>query len=243
MSQTPLTIPRDMQRIIIPGMPPTEIQGKLLGNIDNDRRGRPRWAELELYRYIDTNSAHISDRPELSTYAHELYLLHTMGHSVVYHRLECDSNRGVEAAAAEFAEIAEFPDDLEPCANEYVKGRLIPGCYPPPMSYDGASGSYRLADGSEVPGTARFRVEVIRHVTYKCRDADAVLERLSRPSKTTCDVCNGGRQVAGEQCWRCEGSGFIAGPPALTAPGARLIETVKWKDPDIRQAAERTVRL
>lgn len=230
MTDMSLTIPRGMKWTVVAGTPPTEICGKLLGNVDNDRLSRPRWAELELFRYIDTNPGH-------DTYGHELYLLHTMGHSLVYHRLDCDSNRGIEAPAGKFPEIAEFPDDLEPCADEYVKGRQVPGCYPP--------------DWRKVPPATKLRVEVIRHVTIKCRNADAVIERLSRPSKTTCDICNGSRKIASvvgqemvtAQCWKCDGQGWMPGPPALTAPGGRLIETVKYEDDAIREAAGRKVRL
>jgi hypothetical protein len=230
-----LTIPKGMKQITIDSMPPTEFHGKLLGVVDNDRHGRPRWAELELYRYVDTDPEHVryiddgglyNDPPIVdeanSTYGKEMYLLHTMGHSVVYHRADSECNKGITIPVEQFAKRAEFPDDLEPC----------PECRPPAFA--------DLDDDEELA------LEILRHLIHSCRNADSVLERLKRPSKMTCPQCNGHRsfpEFTRQVCDKCRGRGFVGGPLQLTAPGARLIEIVKWKDEDIMRAVTRTVRL
>jgi hypothetical protein len=229
MTETPLTIPQGMKLIQIPTMDGViELNGRLLGVVDNERRGRPRWAEIELYDYIDTDRSHVAPEPSvddhevIATYGQRLYLLHTMGHSVVYHRHDGDCNKGVAIPVEDFPERAEFPRDLEACED----------CRP--------------LDWQKMPEGTIYDLEVLRHLIYKCRTPEAVLERLRRPSKVTCDRCNGSgsyppftRQV----CDECRGRGWVSGPPALSAPGSRLIEMVKFKDPAIRQAAQRTVRL
>lgn len=136
-----------------------EFHGKLLGVVDNERRGRPRWAEIELYKYVDTDESHISANPELNTYGKQLYLLHTMGHSVVYHAVDGDCNKGILVPVEDFGNRAEFPGDLEPCED----------CNPDPW-YDAT------------PGTM-FELEVLRHLIYKCRTAEDVMVRLRRPPR------------------------------------------------------------
>lgn len=223
MTETPLAIPEYMELITIPTMDGTiELHGIMLGVVDNERRGRPRWAEIELYKYIDTDIAHISDNPDLNTYSQTLYLLHTMGHSVVYHRHEGDCNKGVAVAVEDFTERAEFPRDLEPCEE----------CLPD--------------DWHSSPTGTIYDLEVLRHLIYKCRTAEATLERLRRPSKQTCPHCQGSGsypKFTRQLCDDCHGKGWVSGPPVLSSPGQRLVEIVKYKDPAIRAAAQRTVRL
>lgn len=241
MTET-LAIPSDMKLIHIHTMDGTiELHGRKLGVVDNERRGRPRWAEIELYRYIDTDISHVvnvkgadgetlidpdTNEPvineEATTYGKVIYLLHTMGHSVVYHRHDGDCNRGIAVPVDEFEDRAEFPEDLEPCED----------CSP--------------IDWRDVPAETIYDLEVLRHLIYPCKNPEAVLERLRRPSKVTCPQCHGDRsypQSTRAVCQKCHGRGYVSGAQQLSAPGMRLVEMVKWKDDAIRQAAQRTVRL
>lgn len=204
-----------------------EFDGKLLGTVNNERRGRSRWAEIVLYKYL------ISD-PADPRYGQQAYLLHTMGHSVVYHRHDSACGQGVPVPVEEFPLRAEFPDDLEPCTDTLVRGRVVAsGCYPP--------------DWTKAKAGTVFDLEVLRHLQYFCPTADDVLHQLRRPSRELCEACggdgsiaNGVRRVA---CSACHGKGSVPGEPALSAPGQRLIEIVRFRDPDIARAANRTVKL
>jgi hypothetical protein len=223
MTEPVLIIPDDMKLIRIETTDqPQEFYGRLLGVVDNERHGRPRWAEIELYRYVDTDPAHISDNPDLNTYGGQMYLLHTMGHSVLYHRHEGDCNKGIAIAAEDFPNRAEFPRDLEPCEE----------CEPD--------------NWKAGPATTIFDLEVIRHTIKKFRNAEAVLDGLRRRYKIVCDQCNGAGSFppfTRQLCDRCHGRREIEGPPLLTAPGIRLVEQVKWKDREIREAIQKPVRL
>src|ERR1700744_2534723 len=153
MTETPLVIPQDMQKIVIDASPPWELWGIYLGAVDNERTSKPRWAELRLYKYLDTDESHRSTRPELNTYGHQLYLLHTLGHSAVYHRADGHCNRGIVLKVSEFGQHAEFkPYDLEPCRD----------CRPP-----------RLRDTNPWD---ELGLEILRHTFFKCRNAEAVIE-------------------------------------------------------------------
>ena len=208
-----LVIPGDFSHIEIATPDGTlSFDGKLLDVVDNERRGRPRWAEIELYKYIVTE-------PGDELYGRQVYLLHTMGHSVVYHRHESDCNRGIAVPVEEFRIRAEFPDDLEPCQDSYLGGRLISrGCYP---------GDWRNA-----PKETMFDLEVLRHTYFKCPTADDVLRQLRR--RKPCRECDA------QGCHACHGKGFTE---ALSAPGQRLVEMVRFKEPEIARAAQRTVKL
>jgi hypothetical protein len=201
-----------------------EFYGKLLGVIDNERRGRPRWAEIELYKYL------VSD-PGDPLYGSQAYLLHTMGHSVVYHRHDSACNRGVTVPVEEFPLRAEFPDDLEACADTIIRGNVVAkGCYPEDWQ-------------SAAPGTV-YDLEVLRHTKIICPSAEDALQWLRRPSKKPCASCDGNGLVAGATCGTCHGKGFTAsGEPVLTAPGQRLVEMARFRDPEIAKAAGRTVKL
>ena len=201
-----------------------EFTGKLLGVIDNERRGRPRWAEIELYKYLVTDLAN-------PLYGQQVYLLHTMGHSVVYHRHDSTCNRGVAVPVEEFPLRAEFPDDLEPCTDTIIRGNVVSrGCYP--HNWKKAS-----------PGTV-FDLELLRHTKITCATAEDVMQWLRRPSKKPCQVCDSHGLIADGTCPACHGKGYTAsGEPTLTAPGQRLIEMARFRDPDIAKAANKPVKL
>jgi hypothetical protein len=199
-----------------------EFDGKLLGVIDNERRGRPRWAEIELYKYLVTDTGDPGQ---------QAYLLHTMGHSVVYHAEGSHCNRGVAVPVEEFRLRAEFPDDLEPCADTLTRGNVTSkGCHP--------------ADWRDAPAGTLFELEVLRHTKIICPTAEDALDWLRRPSKVPCGACESRGVVMSLPCPACHGRGFTAtGKPVLTAPGQRLVEIARFRDPDIERAVGRTVKL
>lgn len=212
-----LTFPADMHPLEIETSEGIlSFHGKHLGTVDNERDGRSRWAELELYKYVATDPEEMIESRVLGTvqtYGRQVYLLHTMGHSVLYHK-KGGCNKGVLVPVEEFPVRAEFPEFLEAC----------PDCRPPAWS--------AMPDGTVM------ELEVVRHLIYKCATATDLLAELRRPGKKSCPEC-GGR----ERCDRCRGKGWVPGPPVLSAPGARLIEMVKYKDEDIRKASAATRRL
>lgn len=225
-----VSIPSDFEQFEIETPDGTlEFHGKLLGVIDNERRGRPRWAEIELYQYAVTD--------EDGNMHGQQYLLHTMGHSVVYHRHDGACNRGVTVRADEIPQRAEYPKDLEPCTDTVVRGNVVAkGCYP--------------ADWTTVPYGTLFDLEVLRHTRIICPTAEEVVSQLRRPGKRPCTVCGSAGVIAagvigaGVPCPSCHGRGYITtGESVLSAPGQRLIEMVRYRDPEIARAVNRTVKL
>ena len=212
-----LEIPEDMNLTEIETSEGTlSFYGKHLGTVDNERDGRPRWAEIELYKYVSTDPEEMIESRVLGnvkTYGRHMYLLHTMGHSVLYHE-KGGCNKGVLVPVGDFRVRAEFPEYLEAC----------PDCRPE---------DWKTLDKETV-----MELEVIRHLIYKCATAVDLLAELRRPGKKSCPDCGGTR---GSQCRRCRGKGWVPGPPVLSAPGARLVEMVKFRDPEIAKASS-TIR-
>lgn len=236
LQTTPLVYPARMQWIEVPTNETTfELYGRFIDAVDNERRGRPRWAHIELYEFLDTDETHNerNPKPELRTYGQVIYLIHTMGHSVVYHEFDSDCNKGVEVEVQYFPERAEFPlDELEPCEK----------CVPPPLDYIRRDDGEIEWGGATPPGT-KFDLEVLRHTPIFCPTAEDVLDGLRRHIKIPCGICGGLGKVTGMPCEACDGRGFTNGPKTLTSPGARLVEKVKFKDPRIRKAVEKKKRL
>lgn len=214
-----LVIPNDFRHYEIETPDGTlSFDGKLLGVVDNDRKNRPRWVEIELYRYIVTE-------PGDDLYGQQVYLVHMMGHSVVYHLHESDCNRGIAVPVEEFSYRTEFPQELEACRDVWAGGKLISrGCNP---------GDWRTS-----PNGTMYDVEVLRHTYAKCTTADDVLRQLRK--KKPCRACNARGIAHGTTCHTCHGKGF---DEMLSAPGQRLVELVRYKDAEIAQAARRTVKL
>lgn len=216
------SIPADFQEIGIETAEGTVfITGQLLGRIDNERRGRPRWAEIKLYKYASTKPGN---------YGQQYYLLHTLGHSVVYHVHDSPCNRGIPVPVSEFPERAEFPEDLEPCEDALSRGRVTGrGCYPP--------------DWKTLPPETLLDLEVTRHTVFDSLDAEGVLDQLRRAERKTCPACEGRQRIDGGPCQRCASRGFIFGNRTLSAPGQRLMEIVRPYDSELADAASQSVTL
>jgi hypothetical protein len=84
-----------------------EFWGRFVDDVDTDSGDRARWAELRLYKIIDTNPDHDDSWPHddgfRGTFGEEIWLLYTVGHSVVYHDL-FGCNKGVAMKIADFEE-------------------------------------------------------------------------------------------------------------------------------------------
>jgi hypothetical protein len=83
-----------------------DFSGRLLYTVNNDRGDRPRWAELRLYKVLSEAE---DDEPRL------IWLLYTIGHTLVYHTPRSRCRKGKLTAVRHFEEVAEDPDNLEPC--------------------------------------------------------------------------------------------------------------------------------
>jgi hypothetical protein len=179
-----------------------DFTGRLLAAVDNDRGDRPRWAELRLYKILD------------STEGKEIWLIYTIGHTLVYHCGNSPCNRGIPVPVEEFAARAEDPGNAEPC--EVCK----------PADWQDAS-----------PGTL-FELEVTWYSYTPCSSAEKVLDALRREPR-----CKNCRHKPHEtyRCW-CDCRDYAEAPRPLSVPGARLVESVKAIDPDIARAAGRKVR-
>jgi hypothetical protein len=213
-----------------------ELYGRRLDSIDNDRRDRPRWAEIELLQYFDTNPAHDGTCPDpewRGKYGTQVWLIHTMGHSVLYHENNSECNKGVEFPVGEFPERSEFRvEELEPCEK----------CQPPDLDFTRASDG-GIVWGDRTPAGMLLDLEMLWHTVVPCPVPESVLAGLRRPVKTPCVTCGGeGKTLAGV-CGACKGKGLILGALTLTSPGKRLLQKVKFKDPAIRRATQETVQL
>lgn len=229
MNDAALNIPRGMKYIQLPvedGFIELE-HGSLIEMVDNDRLGRPRWAEIRLYKYIDADPGHNDGLPEddddFAMFGKQRYLIYTVGHTVVYHQLDSECNKGVPLTAADFPGLAsgdceirtEHPSDLEPCER----------CRP--------------AAWQDVPGETAFEIEVTWFKYFKCKTGDDVLLALRKDPK--CRHC-WHRPHEHRSCWcRCES--YEEGPRPLSVPGRRLVEKARRKDPEIARAAARKIRL
>jgi hypothetical protein len=199
---TDISIPPGMKHWELPTEEGTlDFTGRLIHAVDNDRGDRPRWAELRLYKILSDEGS-------------EMWLLYTIGHTMVYHRENSECNRGIAVRAAEFWSRAEDPEGLEPCVR----------CAPPDWRLD---------------QEAVFDLEVTWYTYTPCATAEKVIEALRKPP--SCARC-GHKPHETYACWcRCED--YAEGLRPLSAPGKRLIEQVRLLDPEIAKASARRVRL
>jgi hypothetical protein len=209
-----LVLPPGMEHIELPAEEETlEFWGMYLGGVDTDSGNRPRWAELQLYRYIDTVPG--------GTYGQEVWLLYTIGHTVVYHATAAaggSCGMGAEVGTDQFLAgmlNAEDPEDLEPCDD----------CHP--------------GDWHSAGPDARYNLELTRYRYTPCTSAAMVIQSLHREQK--CRECRH-RPHEGTAC-SCGCRECVVLPGELTSPGRRLIEAVRPLDPGIAKAAARKVRL
>lgn len=197
-----LEIPAGMRHFELPaGEETLDFHGRLLGSVDNDRGDRPRWAELRLYKI-------------LSSGGEEMWLLYTVGHTMIYHAAGAECNKGIAVRAGDFPQRAEDPDGLEPCTT----------CAPP---------DWQDADGEEL-----FELEVTWYTYTPCPTADKVLDALRREPR--CKHC-AHKPHEGYRCG-CACESYEEAPRTLSVPGRRLVEHVKHRDPEIAKAAARRVK-
>ena len=216
-----LTIPQGMRYCELPaGEEGLEFWGRFLDKVDTDSGDRLRWAELRLYKYLDTNPEH-DDSWDLDdgfrgTYGQEIWLLYTVGHSLVYHAADSSCNRGVRSKVSEFPAANADHEDLEPCEQ----------CSP--------------ADWETVNPDEEFRLEITWYSYTPCATGEAVVRSLYRPP--SCKNCRD-KPHEGVRCRSCGCTSYAEAPRMLSIPGRRLIEQVRKIDPDIARSASRIRKL
>lgn len=192
-----------------------EVYGKFLDSVDTDDGERLRWAELCLYKVIDTDESHDASLPDADEnkdmYGHPIWVLHTKGHTLVYHRTgPCKG--GIVVRACDFPQHAEDVDELVGCER----------CDPPDW---------------QSLGEEKLRLEVTWYTSVICQTADKLIDALQR--KPLCTACH-----KEERYHPHPGCQQYRKPlPELSAPGRNLIERVRYSEPDIDRAANRKKRL
>lgn len=169
-----------------------EFPGVLLGEVSTQIRDNPRWLEISLYKVTDGTGR---------------YVLHLCGASVVYHRHKGPCNTGVPTLAA------AMPLDAEPC-------RI---CRPSPIP-DEESDLMAWSMDDPVKGeghwTPLWDLEQDRYTTYRCKNAEEVVERLRKPRNRKYDDSG-----------------------TLSAPAQRLLDLVAPKDEDLARIVHAVERL
>lgn len=212
-----LTVPQGMKYWELPaGEEGIEFWGRFIDEVDTDNGGL-RWAQLKLFKILDTNPEHDSKCPEEENrgmYGKELWFLYTIGHTLVVHGLDSSCNRGVRSKISGFPAVNTDHADLEEC----------PDCTPA-VDWD--------ADGE-------YRIEITWYSDTTCQSADKVIRSLYRAP--SCKNCRD-RPHEGVRCRSCGCTDYAEAPRMLSIPGRRLIEQVKKVDPEIAKAAARTRKL
>lgn len=216
-----IEIPKAMRHYELPvGEETLEFWGRFVDDVDTDSGDRARWAELRLYRIIDTNPAHDDSWPYddgfKGTFGEQIWLLYTVGHSVAYHDLY-GCNKGVVMKVADFPDRAESVNDLEPC----------PDCRPP---------DWRSTDSE-----AELRLEITWYTYTPCPTAARLIESLYRDPRCANSSCRH-KPHENRRC-ACGCSKYTEAPRTLSIPGRRLIEQVRNSEPEIAEAMARTRRL
>jgi hypothetical protein len=213
-----LDIPVGMKHHELPTSKGTiEFWGRLIDETDTDNGDRQRWAELRLYKILDTNPEHDEHAfgEDQDMFGKEMWLVYTIGHTLVYHEMGSPCNRGIEASVAEFpSKTADFPEgpddpDLEPCEE----------CRPL---------DYHEADDEDL-----YELEVTWYRHIPCQSAEKVIRSLYREPR--CEACRH-KPHETRRC-RCSCTRYVESTPMLSIPGSRLISKVKSKDPEIARAA------
>jgi len=203
LDENTLEIPPDMMHYELPTV---DFWGKFIHSVDTDNGDRERWAELQLWEIIDTSSDALNER-----YGKRMFLLYTIGHSLVVHRASGGCNRGVKLRAGGFATRTVEPlSELLPCEE----------CDPSP-------------DWALFP-EREYRLEVTWYTDVPCETADKLVASLYREPR-----CDGCRHKPHEdvKCYRCGCTDYAEAPKRLSVPGTRLIEEIRDLYPDVAKAA------
>ena len=216
MTDTTLAVPAGMTRHELPATEEVlHFWGYLIDRVDNDSGDRLRWAELRLYKILDSNENHDAeltygewqlafpdeDPDDYGMYGQELWLLYTIGHSLVVHELDTTCrHHGVRSTPAEFRRHNEDYEDLEPCTV----------CHPD------------MTDSS-------FELETTWYSWTRCQTPEKVL--LSLRKEASCKHCTH-KPHRDRGCW-CKCPEYAEGPRPLSVPGERLLRQASGLDPEI----------
>lgn len=216
-----IDIPAGMRYCELPAEDETlQFWGKFLDSEDTDNGDSLRWAELRLYRIVDTNPDHDHSLPahdeNRDMYGKEMYLLYTIGHSLVYHDPKASCRGGKLVRAGEFRNRAEDWGELVMC----------PECSP--------------EDWEIVSPETVFRLELPWYTYIPCQSPQKVIASLHR--KPRCQNCRDAPHK-GERCKRCDCTRYSEAPRVLSVPGRALLEKVAKIDPDIAAAMTTKKRL
>src|SRR5208282_4902624 len=221
-----LTIPLGMRHCELPtGDYPLEFWGRFVREEDTDTGESKRWAHLLLYAIIDTNPEHDTSLPETDEnygmYGKEMYLLYTIGHTLVYHDEDATCRGGVRVKVADFPrKNIDFPSsdedpDLEPCD----------ACTPR---------DYRIASEDEF-----FKLEVTWYSYTPCQTADKLIRSLYRDPR--CETCRH-KPHENRRC-PCRCANYREAPRTLSTPGRNLLEGARDTEPEIAKAMGMKKRL
>lgn len=192
--------------------------GRLIDLVDNDRGDRPRWAELRLYKTLDSNPAHDDSLPPdneyRGMYGQEMWLLYTIGHTLVYHR-DDGCGKGVQMTPVDIPNQAEDHTQLVRCRD----------CRPR---------DWRNAAENDL-----FDVEITWYSYVPCPTPQKVIRSLHRDVR--CKNC----RHKPHETWtcKCRCRKFEETPAQLSMPGSKLVGKVKLRDPEIAAAAVEEIRL
>jgi hypothetical protein len=190
--------------------------GKFLDSEDTDTGDSLRWAELQVFKIIDTNPSHDHSLPasdeNRDMFGQQLWLLYTIGHSVVYHDLHASCRGGKAVPAKDFPLRAENSADTIPC----------PDCAP--------------ADWESAPDKEIFRLELPWYTAVPCQTPEKLINALYR--KPRCLNC-GDSAHGNSRCGRCGCTDYREAPRRLSVPGRNLLDKLAKVDPDIAAATVR----
>lgn len=168
---TDVTLPPIPADMTYHQLPEASFWGKFLAEADTDNGHNPRWAQLQLFAIIDTNSAH-------KEFGERIWLLYTTGHSLVVHALD-GCGLGLMAKAREFGEVTtESPDDLVPCAD----------CHPGDWTLN-PDGEYSLEVARHTSIPCQTAEKVIRSL---CRDPRCETCKHLSHANRNCSRCGCG---------------------------------------------------
>jgi hypothetical protein len=146
-------------------------------------------------------------------FGQEMWLLYTIGHSLVYHDLHASCRGGKPVAAQEFPERAEDPAGTVAC----------PDCTP--------------EDWETAPGGKVFRLELPWYTAVPCQTPGKLINALYR--KPRCLNCGDAAHGDFARCRRCGCADYREAPRRLSVPGRNLLDKVSKLDPDIAKATIR----